>query len=290
MKKLLTLTIFAVTLAFGANGAWAQAAGPFPTDMTNGVFGPAGSVTPNSATGGPEVYNAINQLLGTSYTNNAQVDSLEYTSSASTWEQTGSGGYSVIGLSAANSNTLEVYNAATPGTLINPLGTSFTGSGFTGNGTVSNPYIGTPSVFPVGTSFGFASNTVGTDNINIATDGANNTWYSNPGLNSDGMDHLLVYNLSALTGTQVNVLNPNTGITTDVTLNDPYLIAFEDLPLTGNGINSDMDYNDLMVLVNGAAPVPEPVTVALFGVGLLAMAGFAMRRKLSFLNNLTFAG
>ena len=93
---------------------------------------------------------------------------------------------------------------------------------------------------------------------------------------------MLAYNLSSLTGTQVYVYDPNTNSEQVVTLNDPYLVTFEDLPLNDNGANSDMDYNDLDVLVNGIAPVPEPVTVALFGFGLMAMAAFAMRRKFAF--------
>ena len=301
MKKLLSLTIFAAILAFGANGAWAQAAGPFPVDMTNGTFGPAGSVTPNSGSFGGseyEVYNVINSLLGTSYTNNTQIDPLEYTGNISTWDQTSAGGYSVIGVGAAATNTLDVYNAATPGTLINPLGTSFTGvpGGPVGNGTSSNPYLGTASVFPVGTAFGFALNSVYTPNPpnQFTTPPGGYTWYSNSALNSDSMEHMIAYNLSALTGTVVYMTDPTTGLTTAVTLENPYLLAMDDLPLGGTTGNiSDMDFNDLDVLVNGAAPapVPEPVTVALFGTGLLAMAGFAMRRKLAFIsNNWAFIG
>jgi hypothetical protein len=267
-------------VGLGAKGAWAE--GPFPGAMTDGSFGPVGSVTPNSNTGEYEVYTAVNSLLGTSYTSNAQIDSLEYTGDASTWVQTSNGGYNVISVGAAATETLQVYNASTPGTLISPLG-GFTGSGAVGNGTSGNPYIGASSVFPVGTNFGFAMNSVYAPNSYI--------WNSNPTLNSDGMDHMLAYNLSALTGTKIYVTDPNTGLTSQVTLENPYLLAFEDMPLGGaTGNLSDMDYNDLTVLVNGVAPVPEPVTVALFGTGLLAMAGFAMRRKLSFLSNLALLG
>jgi len=279
MNKILSLVILAVMVALGANAAWAD--GPFPTAMTDGTLGPIGSVTP-SDTLGPNVYNNINLLLGTSYTNNAQVDSLEYTGNASTWAATG-----------GNSNTFEAYNTNTPGTLISPLGTSFTGSGFTGSGTSTSPFAGvTTAALPAGATFGFAINTVGISTLNgsTLTPAGGTDWYSNKNLNSDGMDHMLVYNLSALTGTQIYIKNPTTGVTSTITLEDPYLLEFEDLPLTANGAPSDLDYNDLAVLVNGVAPVPEPITVALFGVGLLAMAGFALRRKLSFLGNLAFAG
>jgi hypothetical protein len=274
MKKTLLLTIAAVMMALGANGAWAD--GPFPAPVTDGYFGPAGSATPNSNSGEFEIYNAVNLLLNTSYTNNAQIDNLEYTGDASTWGQAGSGGYAVIGLGAAATNTLQVYNVSTPNTLINPIGTGFTGNGSTGNGTIGSPYVGTGSVFSSGTQFGFAINSAFT---------SNSTWYSNSALNSDGMDHMLVYNLSSLAGTTVYVYDPNTNTEQPVVLNDPYLLAFEDMPETNSvtGAPSDLDYDDLIVLVDGVAPVPEPTTVALFGLGLLAMAGFDFRRKLAFL-------
>jgi hypothetical protein len=80
MKKLLTLTISAVMLAFGANGAWAQAAGPFPNQLTNGTYGPVGSVTPNSTSYGGseyEVYTVLNTLLtGTTAEQTATAPSL----------------------------------------------------------------------------------------------------------------------------------------------------------------------------------------------------------------------
>ena len=294
MNKKLSLSILAVMLAFGAKGAWAE--GPFPAPMTDGYFGPAGVATPNSvgATPGEEVFNAVNSLLGTSYTNNAQIDPLEYTGNASTWQQTGSGGYDVISVGAAATNTLEVYNTNTPGTLISPLGTGFTGTGVTGSGTASSPYIGTASsVFPAGTNFGLAISSAYSSPYN--PNGATSTvvnWYSNPALNSDGMDHMLAYNLSSLNGTQMYILDPNTGLTSQVTLENPYLLAFEDMPMTNSvtGAPADLDFNDFTVLVNGVAPVPEPVTVALFGIGLLAMAGFALRRQLPFASSMAFAG
>jgi len=301
MKKTVFLTILAVTLAFGAKGAWA--AGPYPIQMTDGYFGPAGSVTPNTGTSEFEIKDAVNTLLGTSYTNNAQFDNLEVTGDTSTWQQQSGGGYNVISVGAAATDTLEVYNASTPGTLIDPLGTGFTGvpGGSTGNGTASSPYIGTSAVFPVGTQFGVAIKSAYNSSYNAGVNGTASsvdTWYSNPAFNTtsnpsvdDQYDHMLTYNMSALNGKVIYVFDPNTGLTTPVTLENAYLLAWEDEPINfANGSQSDMDYNDLTVLINGAAPVPEPVTVALFSIGLLAMAGFALRRKLSFLSNLGFAG
>ena len=267
MNKLLTMAVLTVMVAFGANGAWAD--GPFPAAMTNGTYGPVGSVTPNSNTGEFEIYNAINLLLNTSYTNNAQVDYLEFTGNANTWSQTGPGGYAVIGLGAGATNSLEVYNVLTPGTLINPIGTGFTGNGPVGLGTIGSPYVGSGSIFTSGNLYGFLLN----ENFHSV----NTQWYSNPSMNPDGYDHMLAYNLPSLSGSQVYVYDPNTNSEQLVMLHNPYVLAFEDNPLD----SADKDFNDLIVMVDGVAPVPEPMTVALFAVGLLAMVmgGFLMRRK-----------
>jgi hypothetical protein len=270
MKQKLTLTILAMMLALGAKGAWAD--GPFPTALTDGTYGgPVGLATPNSNTNEVEIYNAVNLLLGSSYSSNAQLGSLEFTGNASTWQQSSAGAYAFIGLGAGATNTLDVYNPATPGTLINPLGEGFTGDYFTGNGTQANPYPATGLVATGGSSFGLALS---------STTGA--IYYSDPTLNPDGYDHMLAYNLSALGGTQIWVFNTQTNTEQLVTLNDPYLLAFEDSSEVNNGATSDMDYNDMMVLVDGASPlatVPEPMTLALFGVGLLAIAGFTLRKN-----------
>jgi len=288
MKKILSLTILAVLLALRSNAAWAD--GPFPADLTNGTFGgPVGQVTPNSnPSGTPDIYQVINQLLGTSYINNAQVNYLEYTGDASTWEQTSTTGfYADISVSAANTQTFEVYNASTPNSPINPLGTTFTGvpGMFEGNGSKSNPYPGVSSFFPLGTQFGFNLNTVGISLNNtgyIATPAGGNNWYSNPAYNVDGIDHMLVYNLSSLTGTQIYIYDPVTLSEQPVTLQDPYLLSFEDLPENVDGFDN-MGYKNLIVLVDGVSPVPEPMTLYLFGVGLLAIAVFSFRRKYNFM-------
>jgi hypothetical protein len=277
MKKILSLTILAAMLAIGAKGAFADVAGPFPSNLTNG--NPPGVATPNSGTGEYEVYQALNLLLGTHFTNNAQADYLEVTSNTNVWTQTNNGGYAAISVGAAAQESFEIYSPGSSNTVLNPFGVSFTGDGALGNGT-SNPYPGVQSIPPVGSQVGFALSQFYN---NKTTD-----WYSDPTLNSDGMDHMIVYNLSPLIGTQINIYNPNTSIDPEVTLEDPYLLAFEDLPETNpvTGAPSDVDYNDLIVLVDGVTPgtatVPEPMTLALFAVGLMAMVGFTMRRKFVF--------
>lgn len=53
-----------------------------------------------------------------------------------------------------------------------------------------------------------------------------------------------------------------------------YLLAWEDQALG----NSDMDYNDFVVVVESVHPVPEPAVLGMFGLGAL-LIGFAVSRR-----------
>jgi hypothetical protein len=76
-------------------------------------------------------------------------------------------------------------------------------------------------------------------------------WTSRQSQNSDGLDHMVTWEI---------INKPNT-----------WVIAWEDL--AGGG---DQDYNDLVVEVS-LAPVPIPPAILLLGSGLVAMVG--IRRK-----------
>jgi hypothetical protein len=59
-----------------------------------------------------------------------------------------------------------------------------------------------------------------------------------------------------------------------------YLLGFEDLSLPIDDWN-DHDYEDGILLVAGARPVPEPGTMALLGTGVLGLVAWSRRRKAS---------
>jgi hypothetical protein len=85
-------------------------------------------------------------------------------------------------------------------------------------------------------------------------------WSSLESENPDGMDHMVTY---AITG------GPDTG---------DFVVCFEDLPARV----SDRDYNDLVVQIHPVAPIPEPATVTLLGMGLFSAGLFgSLRRKKS---------
>ena len=84
-----------------------------------------------------------------------------------------------------------------------------------------------------------------------------NIFTSMPTQNTDSLDHMVTW----------------------VDNNDPfhYFVAFEDLLGGGDG-----DYNDIVLELNNfvdGAPIPNPPTLALLGVGLIGFAAF--RRKVS---------
>ncbi len=78
-------------------------------------------------------------------------------------------------------------------------------------------------------------------------------WFSDPALNN-GEDHLVVYRVEGQENT--------------------FVLAWEDVPLE----LSDMDYNDLVLTVylGGQNIVPEPASMLLIGMGV---AGLAVRRR-----------
>lgn len=95
----------------------------------------------------------------------------------------------------------------------------------------------------------------------------NNTFYSDTTKNTDTYDHMVAYQ-----GKNGYVKLP--GATTFTPwLPNEFVLAFEDT--LGGG---DHDYNDMVLMIESVAPVPEPGTMVLLGIGMLGLAIYGKRR------------
>ncbi len=279
MKKVMFLVALAVALGFNVNQVAAQPfTGAMATDSCPGFdTGDPLVATPCQVNDGPEVYEAINHIFNSAgvanpggvMTDNGDTDPFRVLGNDSYWADLGGGvssNFAVVSISAANMNTLGVHPVGNLG------GTSFvvppqTGFGLLGDGSMANPFAGGVNTL-ANQNFGFALNTVGI--------GGNNTWSSDPTLNSDGLDHMITFYFPELAGVSFYIDTDDDGVQDgQIQLtSDTYVLAWEDLP--GGG---DIDYNDTVFLVTRVAPVPEPITALLFSGGFAAMA--ARRRKVN---------
>jgi hypothetical protein len=287
MKKLiLIMAIFAV-VAIAANSVYAQ---PFTPTVASDSYGIAQGGGNNPAiptprddndnlAGSPnpaDINDAINLLLGTSYAHNSDVDFLRFTGQDNTWVDLSSAGdsagYALISLTAANTNTLSVYDVTNPGVKIPVLGpVSGFGTGGKDGLTAATAFKSAGSPFSGGTNFGWYI-------TSVPPSGPSLNWDSNASLNPDGLDHMLTYHLASLAGSTIWV-NDGVNPAHQYTFADPYLLAWEDKPVLQNGLLGDEDYDDLIFLVDRVRPVPEPISMVLFGSGLAGLVG--LRKKVS---------
>jgi len=92
------------------------------------------------------------------------------------------------------------------------------------------------------------------------------SWYSNPALNSDGINH--VYS------------TPYSGVLFDHSIPSGIYVGFEDLPLG----KSDLDYNDVTFVftdVSTGGGTPEPSFLSLLCAGFVGLGVVAYRRRRS---------
>jgi hypothetical protein len=272
MKKLaIFLGIF---LFLSASSVWAA---PFTPSVANDVYGVAQGGTINAIPtandtndSGPDIYSAINTVLGTNtYVHNYQVDS-RFVQPDYVWQNLLSPApVALVGLSAAYSNTLGFYTGLGTGTGQTQLIAPVTGFSLTGNGTSASPFNGIVTESFPSAPFGFFLESVG--------GGATRTYFSESSLNASGLDHMMTFYLPELAGRTIYISDGSTTWAVEFTVNS-YLLAWEDLPLAGGALG-DEDYDDMMYLVAKVAPVPEPTTLLLLGLGLIGMAGVRRYKK-----------
>jgi len=208
---------------------------------------------------GPDLFDAYNALVGTSYDSNQALDKHLLDPRAVWSSDCGKPMVALVGLSAGYRNTLGIYSdLATGGGKTIVLGPE-SGFGF------KSPYLG--AELDVTGEFGFFLH-------------ANQAeyYYSDVALNTDGWERTMVFDLSVLAGTTLWI--DLDGALTEHTLRNPYLVGWEDLPFA-NGLLGDEDYDDMIYLVDlgKCTQVPDAgSSVVLLGAALVGLMG--LRRSI----------
>ena len=219
--------------------------------------------------GGPDINDAINLLQGTTLGRNKDADPLFVLSDDSVWTEL-NGTIALIGLSAGFSNTVGVYTDLGVGAVQTPVLGPFSGFELTGDGTMGSPFPAALTSLGTGTDFGWY----------LDADGVTD-YFSEPALNPAGYAHMMTFDLPGANGTTIYI---DTGSgPMSLTLNDPFLITWEDLPYDEvTGTLGDDDYDDMMYIIDKVAPatMPEPTTFAIWSLLGLTVGGvYRWRRR-----------
>ena len=211
--------------------------------------------------GKPDLFDAVNLLLGTSFAGNDEISSMKIADSSDQLFRLNNNETPLIGLTASNTNVFGHYTDPGVGSAMFdtvPALPGAPGFGTTGSGTSADPFDGTRfSPDPGNAVIGFFLRS----NANV--------FYSQESLNADG-DHMIAYSLGQLT-TYVDFDDGNGAV--PLSLKNAVLLGFEDQRLPG-----DLDYDDTMFVVD-AQPVPVPAAGAMLAGVIATLAGFRQLRQ-----------
>lgn len=260
IHALILLILIAAILATAPGFVAAQ---PFSGKLNDGD----GTPTPTQDSGEHQIYQNANRIysaagLGSPFLNNKGLDPF-YAVPDEHWIDL-NGTISLIGIAAGDSNKFGTYTDLITGGGQSQLFAPGGGQDFQGAGTLIDPF---PAKLPT-------AGQVSPAGFYLEDSSTGITYYSNPGLNLDGYDHMISYRLTDLIGKTIYV---NTGSGAQaVTLHNPYLIAWEDRNIPG----ADEDYNDMILLVDKVSLAPAPASFILFGLGFGGLGLAAFRRKM----------